>query len=285
MEKLSSQVLEARRKKAIGLRKKGVKNNEVAKLVGLAPQTISTYYAKYKREGKEALKSKRRGRPKGAGRFFTEEQVKEIFSLLLDQKQQEFYNALWTRESIQELIKSELKIDIPTSTMGDYLRRWELVAIKPKKRPEDIEDIEAGAWLSMKHGWIKKDAEKNNAYIWWIFLSTAKEKESKINLITVSTHTGKAKFYLYEKDLNMDTVIDFMKKTRESSDKKVYVIVESQQLNKREENLMREWDETFKEEGRIFFVPYAKKRKTEKITQNEIDKNHKIIAEAFGRKL
>ena len=280
MKKLLSQALEARRMKAIGLRKRGVKNSEVAKLVGLAPQTISTYFAKYRREGKEALKSKRRGRPKGAGRFFTEEQVKEIFCLLLDQKQQEFYNALWTRESIQELIKNELKIDIPTSTMGDYLRRWGLVAIKPKKRPEDRDDREAGAWLSIEYGRIKKDAKKYNAYIWWISLSTA--KESKINLITVSTRTGKAKFYLYEKDLNMDTVIDFMKKTRESSDRNVYVIVESQQLNKREENLMREWDKSFKEEGRIFFVPYTKKRKTEKITQNDIDKIPEMLEKAFG---
>lgn len=261
-EKLSAQVLESRRKRAIGLRLRGMKNPQVSEIVGLSQQTISTYYAKYKREGEGALKSKERGRPRGTGKKLTKNQEREIIFLLLDRnlKLLKFDNTLWTRETIQEFIKRELRIEIPTSTLGDYLREWGLISIKPKKKSHEREDREEGSWLALKFPGVRQEAKEDDAYIWWGFMTASKEKNSKFNLMTVMTHTGKAKFYLYEKSLDMDTLIDFMKQVRKSSDKKVYIIVDNHNLMKRDEKLMRLWDKIKKREGRIFLIPSSQNK-------------------------
>jgi transposase len=49
-----------KRKLAIKLRVKGMKNIEVVELIGLSLQTISTYYSKYKKDGAKVLRSSRR---------------------------------------------------------------------------------------------------------------------------------------------------------------------------------------------------------------------------------
>ncbi len=56
--KLSPRELSEKRKIAIKLREKGIPNKEVAKIVGISAQTISTYYSVYKKEGKKIFKVK-----------------------------------------------------------------------------------------------------------------------------------------------------------------------------------------------------------------------------------
>ena len=47
--KLSPRELSEKRKIAIKLRKRGIPNKEVAEIVGISAQTISTYYTQYKK--------------------------------------------------------------------------------------------------------------------------------------------------------------------------------------------------------------------------------------------
>ena len=122
--KLSPEVLEEKRIMAIKLREKGIKNSEVSKIVGLSQQTISTHYNKYKKEGIGILKSVKRGRRKGEGKKLSDEQEQKIIKLLIDKnpKQLQFKFALWTREAVKQLIYRELDIELPISTVGEYLK-------------------------------------------------------------------------------------------------------------------------------------------------------------------
>lgn len=85
----------------------------------------STWWTLYQKEGKEALKIKQRGRPKGSCRTLTMEQEKELQKAIRDKcpDQMKLPFALWTRVAVQQLIKQLWAIEMPIRTVGEYLYR------------------------------------------------------------------------------------------------------------------------------------------------------------------
>jgi len=249
--KVSTEVQQEKRDIAIKLRQKGVSNLEVAKIVGVHHCTVSQWYSKYKKD-KSLLKIQKRGRQKGDGKRLNDEQEQKIIRLLIDKnpRQLQFKFALWTRESVKELIKQEIGIELPISTVGDYLAKWKFTSKKPIKRAYERKDEKTKAWLEQEYPQIKNEAQKEDADIWWadetaclsmpnnlkgyapigthnkpVLIHTA--KKFKINMISAITHTGKSMFSLYETSINTDNFIDFLEKVIESNDKKVYLIVDN----------------------------------------------------------
>jgi transposase len=55
-------------------------------------------------------------------------------------EQLKFKFALWTREAVKQLIFRELNIDMPISTVGDYLAKWQFTSKKPIKRAYERKD-------------------------------------------------------------------------------------------------------------------------------------------------
>jgi len=284
MEKIDARTLTPReisrlRRLVIKLRKKGMENREVAKLVGLTPQTTSWYYTQYKKQGESFFKVKSAGRPKNTGKKLNETQERHIIDLLIDKtpKQLQFKFALWTREAVRELIKQELNIDLPISTVGEYLRRWQFTSKKPIKRAYERKDAQTKAWLEEEYPKIKAQAKADHADIWWadetacVSLPTnlkgyapkgAKIKpilehparKFKINMISAITNTGKSMFALYEESINIDRFIDFMQKVIDSNNgKKVYLIVDN--LRVHHAKLVKAWIEEHQNQIAIFYLP------------------------------
>ena len=52
--------------------------------------------------------------------------------MLIDKnpKQLQFKFALWTREAVQTLIKYEFDVEMPISTVGYYLAKWQFTSKK-----------------------------------------------------------------------------------------------------------------------------------------------------------
>ena len=167
--KLSPRELSEKRKIAIKLREKGVPNKEVAEIVGISAQTISTYYTQYKNSGANVFKVKSAGRPKKSGKRLSDEQESKIIRMLIDTNPQQlqFKFALWTREAVRQLIFRELEIDMPISTVGDYLAKWQFTSKKPIKRAYERKDVNTQKWLNEEYPQIKKEAKSENADIWW----------------------------------------------------------------------------------------------------------------------
>ena len=57
-------------------------------------------------------------------------QEAKIIRMLIDTNPQQlqFEFALWTREAVRQLIFRELEIDMPISTVGDYLAKWQFTS-------------------------------------------------------------------------------------------------------------------------------------------------------------
>ena len=112
----------------IRLRKKGIPNHEVAKMVEMSKESTSRIWAMYKRGGMKAIVLKQRGRKDGDKKTLTPTQEAQIIKRLIDTtpKQLKFKYVLWTREAVQKLIKHEFGEEMPISTVGKYLQRWSL---------------------------------------------------------------------------------------------------------------------------------------------------------------
>ena len=250
----------------------------MAEIVGISAQTVSTYYTRYKKEGKKIFKVKSAGRPKNIGKTLSDEQEKRIIHQLIDTTPQQlkFKFALWTREAVKQLIKHELEIDMPISTVGHYLKKWEFTSKKPIKRAYERKDEKTQKWLNEEYPKIKRQAKKEDAVIWWgdetacVSLPsnlkgyakkgskikpilTHPAKKFKINMISAITNTGKTMFSLYDESINVDRFIEFLQKVIDSSNKKVYMIVDN--LRVHHAKLVTAWVEEHKDKIAIFYLP------------------------------
>jgi len=277
-KRLDKKTLFYLRKRVIVLREEGLGNKEIATLLNLDPTTTSRWYSIYKKEGEKALKPKRAGRPKESGRKLSKEQESHIVGLLIakNPQQLQFKFALWTREAVRQLIKQETGLELPLSTTGYYLQRWQFTAKKPIKRAYERKDEKTQQWLKEEYPKIKKEAKADNADIWWADetacvslpsyirgyapkgshykpVLTHPARKFKINMISAITNTGKTMFALYEESINVDRFIDFMQKVIESSQKKVYLIVDN--LRVHHAKLVKAWIEEHKEQIAIFYLP------------------------------
>ncbi len=95
-------------------------------------------------------------------------------------KQLKFKFALWTREAVKQLIKQELKKELPISTVGHYLKQWQFTSKKPIKRAYERKDEKTQKWLKEEYPKIKRQAKEENADIWW---ADEREKYAKLYLM------------------------------------------------------------------------------------------------------
>ena len=239
--KLSSSEQVKKRRNVIKLREEGVKNKEVARILGLPEQTISTIYNRYKREGGNSLLLKKRGRSKGDAKILSEKQELQIIYLLINKDPREIQSnlSLWTRESVRELIQNELGIDIPESTMRDYLNKWHLTfkSISRSKR-DYLEDSLMHDWLTYDYKVAQSVAKKDKRSICWIantaripvssILNNLKPEENSsvyIQMIYISIGNEKTMFFLYTDGISSENLINFMQRVIDSSMKKIYMIL------------------------------------------------------------
>ena len=277
--KLDKKTLQYLRNRAIKLREEGVSNNDIAKNLGVNKETTSKWYSAYKRDGSKAIKVKKSGRPKNVGKTLSDEQESKIIRLLIDKNPQQlqFKFALWTREAVQTLIKYEFDVEMPISTVGYYLAKWQFTSKKPIKRAYERKDSATKAWLEEEYPKIKKEAKKDNADIWWADETACQNlannlkgyapigthnkpvlehsaKRFKINMISAITNTGKSMFALYDESIKIDSFIEFCQKVINSNNgKKIYLIVDN--LRVHHAKLVKAWEEENSKYIKLFYLP------------------------------
>jgi len=123
---LSASAQEGKRKQAVGLHKSGNNYKSIAELVGVHHLTVGRWIRAYKAKGISALNAKTKGRKMGTGRSLTKEQEKLIQKLIKgktpDQLKLDY--VLWTRKSVQEIVKQETGVILAIRTVGKYLALW-----------------------------------------------------------------------------------------------------------------------------------------------------------------
>ena len=274
--KLKPEVQQELRKQAIRLRKTGMKQKQIAEILGVYPTTVSKWCRAYKQQGNQAIRAKKRGRPDGACRTLSAEQEKQIQKAIVDKEpdQLKLPFALWTRIAVQQLIKHLYAIEMPVRTVGEYLNRWGNTPQKPLRRAYEQNPKAVKKWLDEQYPAIVQRAKIEKAEIHWgdetglcndsqhgrSYAPRGKTpairlpaKKERINLISSITNQGKVRFMLYRNTMNAQTMIKFLNRLIKDVGQKVYLIVDN--LRVHHGKVVKQWLELHKEQIEVFYLP------------------------------
>ena len=283
------------RYQVVRMRKKGIKNPEIALTTQLSIESVSRIWTMYKKGGIKALKIQKRGRKEGMKKNLSKEQEAMLIKRLIDStpKQLKFKFVLWTREAVQQLIKHDFDIDMPISTVGLYLQRWEFTSQVPIKRAYERNDAKVTAWLDETYPEIQKQAQEEDAEIQWgdetacvslpsvikgyapkgktpVMEHTA--KRFKINMISTITNRGKLRFMVYEQNMDATLFITFLERLIEGSNKKIYLILDN--LRVHHSKIVKAWVEEHKEKIALFYLPaYSPDLNPDEYLNNDFKRN------------
>jgi transposase len=293
---LSPQAQFELRKMVVRLRKKEVRNKEVAEIVGTTPSHVSAIWLAYKRGGMEAIKPKVRGRRHGAKRTLTAEQEIAVQKLLVDKTpdQLKLPFALWTRDAVRLAIRQRFHIDLPIRTIGDYLKRWGFTPQKPVKRAYEQDPKKVAQWLETTYPAIATRAKQEHAEIHWGdetgiqsdaynakgFSPKGKApvvrlnaKKSTINMISAITNNGKTRFMIYRETMTGTVLIKFMSRLVKDAGRKVFLILDNLRVHHGKK--VAAWLEANREKIEVFFLPpYAPEYNPDEYLNGDL--KHKI---------
>lgn len=148
------EALEARRRRAAEMFRRGEKQADVARELGVSRQSVSTWYAQWRQGGMRALKrSKRAGRPPK----LTAAQKRSIERALLKGPQAHGYATdLWTLKRIGEVIEGETGVAYHQGHVWKILQSMGWSLQRPAKRPRERDDERLNAWRRERWPKVKK---------------------------------------------------------------------------------------------------------------------------------
>lgn len=265
------------RRQAIVFHKSGKKNVEISKLLEVNRTTVSGWINKFKREGAEALKSKKQGRPEQSGMQLTASEQANVSKRIIekDPQQLKLEFALWTREAVGLLITRVTGKELDLRQVGRYLKRWGFTPQRPVKRAYQRDDKKVEAWMKEEYPSIKERAKVEGAEIHWADESGIKSHDhrgrgyapkgktpvrlhnpngEKINKISSITNQGKLRFLCYEGSFNYRVFHRFLKALiTEADGKKVIVIVDN--LRVHHSRVIKRWVRKYSKLIELQYLP------------------------------
>ena len=272
---LSDEILEAFRLRALRGRELGLSEDTLADLLGVARETVSRWWSAFQKGGLDALPQDRTGRPVGSGRSLSEEQGITIQTILNTQSPQEagIASPLWTRRAVRDVIAQQFGIDMPTRTVGEYLKRWGYTAKKPQRHARDQDPEEVQEWLEKIYPAIEEQAAEEHAEILWgdetgidtnthvgtgyapkgepatIEISTS---PSRINVISALSKDGDLRFMTYAQTMTGPLFVQFLERLIAGATQKIYLIVD--RLPAHVSGVVEEWLEKHREKLALFYL-------------------------------
>lgn len=250
---------------------------DVAETFGVALNTVYRWVKQYKTEGMTSLRSTKRGRPKGNGCRLTDDQCREIQTIIKDKypEQLKMPFVLWTRRAVKELIADLFSVDLPIRTVGLYLSRWGFTPQRPAKRSYEQQPKAVRKWLDEEYPKIKQQADDEGAEVHWgdetgcttavshnrgyapkgetPVLKQSTKKKLKLNMISSISNQGKLFFRIHEGKINSAEFIEFMEKLVRCVDKKVYFIVDN--LAQHHSKPVKAWLQENEDKIKVFYLP------------------------------
>ena len=274
--KLPASAIEEKRRQAVQLREKGMSLAEIGDIVGVHADTGGRWVKSYQIQGARGLKLKKRGRRPGSGRRLDRDQERKIRKLLIDKTpdQLKMPYALWTRESVRELVKAQFGIDLPIRTAGHYLKRWDMTPQKPLKRAYEQQPARVQKWFNEEYPEIQSRARQGQAEIHWgdetglrsdsqhergyaprgrTPVIRLNAKRESVNMISAITHQGKVRFKWFEGTMKADILIEFMKRLIKDANRKVILILDN--LRVHHAIKVKEWLSGKEDQVEVFYLP------------------------------
>lgn len=163
--KISRDVLESYRLRAIELRKKKWSVNSISESFGLHRGSISRWFTKHQRGGIKALK--KRKAPGARSKLEDKEVVKLLSCLKQPATAFGFETPLWNCNRVRQLIKSEFKTELDVSNVWRMLRSWNFTPQIPTKTALEQNPYEVKKWLLKEWPKIRAHARRWQAILYF----------------------------------------------------------------------------------------------------------------------
>lgn len=255
--------LELVRVRAIKAHNAGARTSDIAKLLGIHPNSVSRWIGVYKAGGARALReNKSSGRPR---KIDCKDLAPKIFKLL---KQPAttfgFDSPLWNSPRLTKVIHENLDVKISTTTLLRRLREIGLSYQKPEKIAFEQDPKARAEWLNKTWPALKDMAKKERAVILfedeasvslnptvgktWAKISRTpsirtSSSRGSISIMSAISPSGRLYFTLPKGNINSDAFIKFTKQIlNEIPRKKIYMVVDncSSHRSKKTSDFIRE---------------------------------------------
>ena len=272
---LSAQSQEDLRHRVIqAVTEKGVTQVQAARLFGVSRQAIYTWLTRYRAKGNKGLASRRRGRPSQPRLKAAQARVVQRFIRDRCPDQLKLPFVLWTREAVQQLIADRTGVQVSIWTVGRYLKRWGFTPQKPLKRAYERDPDAVAHWLETEYPQIREQAQKEDATLWWADemgmrmddqggrsysmkghtpVIPGSGQRARCSMMSAITNRGQLCFRVFKGNLNSDVFIDFLRRLKRQSDRKLFVIVDRHPVHRSEKT--QKWIDKHAAKVRLIFLP------------------------------
>lgn len=262
------------RRKAVAAVRAGQSKTEVARLFGVARQTVHTWVNAYQEGGAAALKARRRGRR--PGKRLSGKQAAVIRRRIRDRHPNQlklpFY--LWTREAVGELIAREFGIEVSVWTVGRYLGDWGFTPQRPARRAWEQNPKAVRRWLREEYPAIRKQARAAKAEIYWedemglrsdhaAGRSYAPRGQTPAiptsgnrfgcNLVSAITNRGRLYFSVFRGSFTTKVFLEFLRRLVKQVKRKVFLILDGHPVHRA--RAVTHWLARHTERIRVFRLP------------------------------
>ena len=149
--------LEKRRLKALELRRQGIKRTEVARIIGVARQTVMRWEKTVEAGGKKAiLWNGGNGRPSR----MSQAQKSELLQMILEGPEKHGFDTPCTCRRVATLIRNKYGIKYHHDHVWKILRSLRLSVQKPKCRSLARDEKKIKSWKKNSYPYLKKKPKK-----------------------------------------------------------------------------------------------------------------------------
>jgi transposase len=242
--KLSPEVLEEIRDRAVQRVQAGESPEKVIEILGFSRACIYNWLARYRAGGWHGLKT---GKRSGLPKLLEGKQIAWIYKTVVekDPLQLKFSFALWTRAMIAVLIKRELGIKLSESSVGRLLRQLGLSCQRPLFRAYQQDKQSVYEWKQNVFPEIKKRAKRLAATIYfqdesgirsdfhsgttWAPKGQTPVVEATgarfgMNMVGAISMKGQFRFMVIKGTVGSDQICDFLKRLMHNAANPVFLI-------------------------------------------------------------
>ena len=274
--KLSPLAQHEKRKQVVRLHRRGINRRQISAMTGMCYTTVCRVVDTYKADGLASLAPKIRGRKAGTRRKLDEAQEQTIQQIICEKRPEQLRMrfALWSRQAVLQLVKSQFAIELPVRTMGEYLKRWGFTPQKPILRTYERCPAKVQRWLDEQYPAIAQRAATEGAEIHWgdesglnntdvrgrSFAPKGKTpiafhpaKREHLSMISSVSNQGTMRWMIIDGSFNSERLIEFMQLLVKDAGKKIFLILDN--LSVHHSKPVKAWLAENKASIEVFYLP------------------------------
>ena len=264
-----------------------------ARLFGLHRSTVSRWYSAYRRDGPDALLSRRRGRkPKAPLRPDQESHLLDVVRTRTPD-QLDLAETLWTRAAVAAWAARELGVARSVWVWGRLLRRCGFTPQKAARRAYERNPDEVERWLQVEYPRLAQQAQSEGAEIHWLDEAGLRSdcsvgrgyaprgrtpvrripgRRFAVNYIATVARSGLLRFLVFGGRLTAVVFITFLTRLLANRPTKVWVILDNHPTHRG--RAVTQWAHQQGDRLRLVFLPgYSPELNPAEYLNNDVKAN------------